>query len=268
MIKKIIFPANPLVRKYVRYFWAVLKEPTNDIPVSVPVPYHDLILSFDSHPGYQKEEFTKEIKGCFFSLITTKSARIVNCDTIHFLGARFYPEKLYPLLGIPMNEMPDNLFELDLLSGINFTDIVEIVWEGVELEEKVSLFENEIFKLILENNGGFPPLAEKAVMIINQNNGLIEISDLCNNLNLYYKKLEREFDICIGISPKSFTKLVRFHNILYQVKENNGMNTDIIYNNGYYDQAHFIKDCQKYLGTTFNNFLKRKNPSRGITIPV
>ncbi len=89
-----------------------------------------------------------------------------------------------------------------------------------------------------------------ALKVILEKKGIVEIErDL--NTGLSGRQLQRIFNHYIGISPKTFSKVVRFQHILSLKPSTQSLrNNKVFYEFGFYDQAHFIKDFKKLYGVT------------------
>lgn len=65
----------------------------------------------------------------------------------------------------------------------------------------------------------------------------------------------RKFSSAIGLSPKQLSKTIRLQAILKTLltKEVTSL-TNLAYENGYFDQAHFIKDFKEFTELTLKEF--------------
>ncbi|MBN1118667.1 MAG: AraC family transcriptional regulator, partial [Bacteroidales bacterium] len=69
------------------------------------------------------------------------------------------------------------------------------------------------------------------------------------------KTLERKFAKYLGKTTKQLIKLIRFQEVLHDFGCTNELNlTEHAYNNGYFDQSHFIHDFKSYTGYTPKEF--------------
>ncbi|MFP2956402.1 helix-turn-helix domain-containing protein [Myxococcus sp. 1LA] len=70
------------------------------------------------------------------------------------------------------------------------------------------------------------------------------------------RHLRRVFRETVGVSPKAFAKLVRFHRALRAALEDEHANwASIAAEAGYYDQAHLIAEFRAFTGVTPQGFL-------------
>lgn len=64
----------------------------------------------------------------------------------------------------------------------------------------------------------------------------------------------------VGVSPKSYLRIIRFQKVILEIEKNREINwSTIAYDCGYYDQSHFINDFKKFSGFTPNEYLRKKN---------
>ncbi|MFH1000399.1 MAG: helix-turn-helix domain-containing protein, partial [Bacteroidota bacterium] len=89
--------------------------------------------------------------------------------------------------------------------------------------------------------------------------GQIKTQKLSQEVCLGIKQFERIFSNYVGINPKKFTSIVRFQNILQMKKNTNELNlSQLAFDNGYYDQAHFIHDFRSLTGLAPRDFFNNK----------
>ena len=88
-----------------------------------------------------------------------------------------------------------------------------------------------------------------AIAIILKNYGVLNIEkDL--NTGISPRQLRRLFKYYIGDSAKTFAKVVRFQNILRAKPSKQSLQQNKLFYEGYYDQAHFIKEFKNFYGVT------------------
>jgi len=100
-------------------------------------------------------------------------------------------------------------------------------------------------------------LVSAAVSFIRQSKGVIRIKDLAEKLNISQSPLEKRFRRIVGASPKKFASIVRLQSLIQNFPADMSM-TQIGYEIGYYDQAHFIKDFKTFTGETPEKFFIKK----------
>src|SRR5699024_7494267 len=96
-----------------------------------------------------------------------------------------------------------------------------------------------------------------ALEIILQNFGSIAIEkDL--NTGISPRQLRRLFEFYIGDTAKTFSKVVRFQNILQTKLTHQSLRKNkLFFDSGYYDQSHFIKEFKNFYGVTPSKAFRR-----------
>ena len=96
---------------------------------------------------------------------------------------------------------------------------------------------------------------------INNNYKDIKIERLAKELNLSRRHLLRRFSDSTGLSPKQFAGIIRFQKALY-LKRKGYHWGDIAEECGYYDQSHFIKEIERYGGTSPEKIFSYTKPTK------
>jgi AraC-like DNA-binding protein len=77
------------------------------------------------------------------------------------------------------------------------------------------------------------------------------VNAIADDLGVSERHLRRAFRETVGVSPKTFVKLTRFHRALRAARENGHASwASIAANAGYYDQARLIADFRAIAGVT------------------
>src|SRR5262249_28920477 len=97
--------------------------------------------------------------------------------------------------------------------------------------------------------------------LILQANGIVKIvavrfvAELADYCNTSVRQLQRQFDDATGVSPKSLARTIRFEAIRNRLMFEPDANlTDLAYEFGYTDQAHFINDFKAFTNKTPGEF--------------
>ncbi len=92
-------------------------------------------------------------------------------------------------------------------------------------------------------------LVQSAIRQIQLAKGNIRISELAKQLYTSKSPLEKRFRKIVGASPKKFASIVRFNALLKDYTLEKTL-TELGYEAGYFDQAHFIHDFKIFTGET------------------
>jgi AraC-like DNA-binding protein len=96
-----------------------------------------------------------------------------------------------------------------------------------------------------------------ALSIIHKTKGNIRIKELAMQLHTSQSPLEKRFRKLVGASPKKFASIVRMKNTIRLYSPEKSL-TDISYEAGFYDQAHFIKEFKTFAGDTPEDYFSDK----------
>ncbi len=96
-------------------------------------------------------------------------------------------------------------------------------------------------------------LIVNAVKLIYEAKGSIRIKEINKQLAISQSPFEKRFRKLVGVSPKKFSSIVRFNNVVTELNTAKSL-AEICYENKFFDQAHFIKDFKQYTGDTPEKF--------------
>jgi methylphosphotriester-DNA--protein-cysteine methyltransferase len=96
-----------------------------------------------------------------------------------------------------------------------------------------------------------------ALALIHKSKGNIRITDLMKELHVSQSPLEKRFRQAVGASPKKFATIVRLKNVVQKYTPSTSL-TDLGYESGFYDQAHFIKEFKNFTGVAPGKFFDKE----------
>jgi AraC-like DNA-binding protein len=168
--------------------------------------------------------------------------------TFHYAGIRFLPTVFTRFFGISADELNNRFETLDNVVPEIASYIANHISPDSSLPYIKRMLDHWFLNHLTQTEVTGDPRVTEAVRIILENSGTISIErDL--NTGLSRRQLRRLFKVFVGGTPKSFSKVVRFQHIL---KEASGLQhlkqSSLLYNAGYYDQAHFINEFRSFYG--------------------
>jgi len=161
-----------------------------------------------------------------------------------------------PFFQTPIHELFRESVSLDnfmLRSELLFLE--EQLAEATEDGKRISAIEQ--FLIHRMSTAEPDKLVLAALAIIHKARGDIRIKDLMHQLHVSQSPLEKRFRQAVGTSPKRYASIVRMKNVIEQYNPANSL-TDLAYEGGFYDQAHFIKEFKTFTGDTPEKFFKDK----------
>ena len=176
-----------------------------------------------------------------------------------FMTIQFNSYGLYYVKPIPAQELYDSLLDPNIF--FSESDLNRIKCQLIELtsiEQKFIALELFLIQRIKLTDIDSRISLATTVLKSKQH---ISIDELSKSLCISNRGLQKLFKKHIGMSPIYFRRIARFnHSANFILNQPDLSLTNIAYECGYYDQAHFIKDFKKFGGvspSTFSN-LKTK----------
>lgn len=183
----------------------------------------------------QKQLLAGQIKKYFF---------LKNTGTSGILGIKFKPAALTELFSLQMSDYTDDVADLHHVFEHELTEVEKVTYSNCPDEIKIAQIDSLFKSMPVQRN----PQIEDCIQMIFDCNGLVAINKLASQLFITERQLERLFKKYIGLSPKFFTRIVRF-NYIFSLMQSKATNwTDIALESGYYDSSHFIKNFKAFSG--------------------
>lgn len=160
------------------------------------------------------------------------------------------------LFGIVPKELNDDCYDLTQLEEVKALDLLrQLDHRPPQLQiDRISDF---LGHLISRRPGRTDPSVQLAVQLIIEEKGVIPIKRLRERLSIAERAFERRFMANVGVTPKQFAKIIQFQSCLNQISEENYSRLlDVVYQNGFADQSHFIREFKKYTGKTPTDYQK------------
>ena len=242
--------------KQIRY-----KDPSQFNILKKPISYFaagTLVIALSFTDGYSQENQQNDSsiiqpRSFVFGQIT-KYIEIAPTGISGIISARFLPDGIGPFIKIPVTQLENKAVSLKEL----FNDHGEILEEKVinanKNDDRVKLIETFLLSNLTEQHT-IDTITKSCVDIIFQSQGQVGIGTLAGKMNINRRNMERRFTSVIGISPKQLAKVARLQATLKMLGQKKFTNlTEIAYENGYFDQAHFIKDFKEFSGMNPKSF--------------
>lgn len=164
----------------------------------------------------------------------------------------FQPQGLMTFFRFPLNELYNQSVPLKYLNRKLEQEILPYLTNEQSFEKRIRIVESFFSDILKEEHNRFNfTRINHTISIVRQTRGKISIENLASESCLSRKQFERIFSELIGITPKKYINTIRFQFSLYLKSRDEKLNiTDLAYESGYYDQAHFINDFKILTGIT------------------
>ncbi|WP_114751624.1 helix-turn-helix domain-containing protein [Pleomorphovibrio marinus] len=168
---------------------------------------------------------------------------------------QLFPFTLKSIFGIDPRSINDNCFDLLHEGGENWKIFLGQLSSSNSILNDVGSISEGLTAMIHAKKANFDPTILKAIKGIMHANGLLNLANLAKELQLAKRTLERRFLASTGLLPKQFAMIIQFQNSLSQITQKEyDILTDVVYQNGYADQSHFIRVFKSFTGKTPKSF--------------
>ena len=177
---------------------------------------------------------------------------------VHLVGIRLHAIGGWPFLRIPMHEFSGQVVELDSVLGADINELRDRLGEETTDDARFDLLE----KWMLGRQRAPPTRAVTyALRAIQRGADAVRIGDMADEIGISHKHLLREFDRCVGLTPKTFARICAFQRVIQLVGHKAQVEwAETATRCGYYDQAHLIREFRAFSGLTPTNYLMKRGP--------
>jgi AraC-like DNA-binding protein len=178
---------------------------------------------------------------------TYRRAHVYLSGSIHVFNILFQPTGLNRLFGINMTSLVNQDPAASDVLGNSAETLRDAVRMASDFNLRVAAVERWLGTM-LERRGRDDLIAFASRHMIAVQ-GRVRIEDLIAESGLSTSQFQRRFATQVGITPKLFARTIRFDRALLARRKSARRSwTDIIHELGYFDQAHFIRECHAFAG--------------------
>jgi AraC-like DNA-binding protein len=251
------FNPSQELQSFVKCFWTLDDEASAEPIKQRVVPDGCMEMIFHYGDLYQQffEDGSSVIqpRSFIFGQIT-KYIEIAPTGVSGIVSARFFPEGLTPFLDIAVAEMEDKAVSLIELFGEKGRLLEEKVLSAPTNTDRITLIEEFLLTRLAEPKI-IDTITKACVEVIVESQGQLDVVELADKMNTNRRNIERRFTSAIGMSPKQLSRVVRLQATIKMLEQRKFTSlTSLAYENGYYDQAHFIKDFKEFTGMSPKSF--------------
>lgn len=242
---------------FIKCYWT-LESPKEEIPEKqtiVPDGCMEMIFHYgDLYRQYLENGNSIIQPKCFVIGQLTRPLEIEPTGKTGIFSVRFHPNGFLTFATIPIKEMENTALSLEKLFGNDGQEIEQKILTATSTSQRIQLIETFLLNRLTDTET-IDRIVKSTVEMILTANGQFSVNELSNQTSINRRQLERKFSSTIGLSPKQLSKTMRLQATLKMLLNKNFTSlTALAYENGYYDQAHFIKDFKNLTGFTPKEF--------------
>jgi AraC-like DNA-binding protein len=221
----------------------------------LPTDCIDLIINLSNNIIYETDSNKIIAPRIHINGLRDKYSYIHQTGNICVLGISFYSFGLYPFVNKSLESIQNKIIDVAAISTTLAQKLEIAVSSGITEDIIISIEKVLCSELKIKNDCIYNT---KIIHDFFESKDEITIKAFCNEYGMNIKTLERMFLRYTGYTPKKLRRIRRFQTTSNQLVHKNNQLLDVVYDNNYVDQAHFIKEFHNFSGKAPLSFLKEK----------
>lgn len=234
------------LEKFVECYWMMqCSDTTPEIEKIIPDGFTELIFNYGS-------VYKANINGSWYTQTPNLLAGQIssyfyleNTGETGSFAIKLKPAAITQLFGLSMEDYLDKIVDLDSCANPLLAGLKD---QFLPFEDEQSLKNRLDSHILLLSKSATENPLEAVLELIFNSKGKATIKELCEAGKMTERQLQRLFRKYIGLSPKYYARIIRFNYIFQLIKEKKQTWAEIVYESGYYDQSHFIRNFKAFTG--------------------
>jgi AraC-like DNA-binding protein len=192
----------------------------------------------------------------------------IDAQQPEIMGVQFKPGGAYPFFGPSAREFAENHVSLEDIRGADAERLHQRLVQAPDPDSKFDILSQALIDAAPRAFVHDPAVA-LALERFARAPLTASVAATAKDADVSHKRFIRVFTEEVGMGPKLFLRIGRFHRLLGQVSRARGVHwAEIAADHGYYDQSHFIHDFRDFTGMTPSVYFARRGPDvRHIPLP-
>lgn len=233
----------------VERFWSVEYDGDVEAPVEPVLPDGCPEIVFNLADRFQRIPNFGDVETQARAIVSGQiRSRILIRPTgrVSLFGVRFRPHGAVGLLGVGMSSLTDQVVPLETVVGGITNELESRIAEAGTFEKRIAIIESA---LSTRRANGDRSIVAGLTDLISDSGGRMSVRELVDRSGIGERRIERMFDKYVGVSPKTFSRIVRFRSVVRSMDAADSFGLlDTALGFGYYDQSHMIHEFGEFAG--------------------
>lgn len=247
------FSPAAILQPYIEYYWVL--HTSKKLENEILFPSGRMEFAINISDGGATMHFGNRVSVMpdieILGHLTHPTIETIAANTT-ILITRFRPFAAALFLKTPAENFNNNSIDAHDVLGNRLGCLREEMLERATIRGKINVLENFLAQQLFRSNKNLktPQLVNALCHAIIHDNQSFSLKKLAKDHKISERHIQIIFKEYVGISPRGLFSVQRFVRSLQLVRNSSLSLTDIGYECGYFDQAHFIREFKAYTGTT------------------
>jgi len=232
-------------------YWSIEYDGSSDAPVEPVLPDGCPEIVFNLADRFQRIPTYGDVETQSSAIVSGQiRSRLLIRPTgrVSLFGVRFRPHAAAGFLGVAMSSLTDHIVPLESVVGVFSGELESRIAEAETFEDRVIVVEAALESRRSKGDAG---IAAGLTKLIADSGGRFSVRELVDRSGIGERRMERMFDKYVGVSPKVFSRIVRFRGVVRSIDTADSFGLlDTALSFGYYDQSHMIHEFNEFAGTS------------------
>jgi AraC-like DNA-binding protein len=243
---------SPPLSYFVASIWYAENAPAHQLEQFLPTAGIDLVINVRTAQltRFETETLDRQRRyiGPVISGAHSSPYVIPTAQQAALLGVRFKLGCARDIVGVPLDVLGNDHVALSDLWGTTALALQESVMTAKSAEERCRRVEAALVMRLRRSRGSHPAIPD-AIRALTGTRSPSPVGAAASASGLSTRRFIEVFRRDIGLAPKQFTRVVRFHRALRLLKSDHYESlAALALDAGYYDQAHFTRDFKALSG--------------------
>ena len=243
---------------WIKFIWCFEAEDANIHYKLLPTDCIDIILNFSGSIVYEVNSRSISATSFHINGLRSEHSYIHQTGDIRVFGISCYPFGLYPFVNKSLSSIQDEIIDLYDISISLAKKMERVVLNKGSTDIIIENIEKALCSE-LQVTDEYMSMANLICDFLELDNDTT-IKSFCLEHGVNTKTFTRNVRYYTGYTPKTLRAISRFQKVSNQlVTQRREPLSTIAYDNGFADQAHFIRAFRKFSGAAPRAFQKEKN---------
>lgn len=260
------FPPSRLLERVVECYWA-MRNGSSGAAVQTEHVVADagVEVFFNFGDAYHRSNVGEPgdgmpVAGSHVVGVRPRPIVVTQTGRIDLFGVRFRPGGLAPLVRFPLSDILHDVVELEVVFGEDAVELEQRLWAAASDRVRVRLMDDVLIGMCSRRVAA-SRMGEELCRVVARSAGSLSVDGLSELTGMGYKRLERLFRREVGVLPKLYSRLVRFQLASSRAPRDPARDPELP--DGYYDQAHFLREFRRFAGESPSRFFARRQRISG-----